>query len=131
MASQRKQPLTRMQLGKIAEDAAARYLQVHGYAIMARNWRCAFGEIDIVARQGEELVFVEVKSRTSGELARPADSVNARKQERLGMLARAYLAQNVKGECPCRFDVVEVLMTARGAVSEITLLRGAFLARPG
>jgi len=122
-----KQPLTRAQLGKIAEDAAARYLQVHGYAILARNWRCALGEIDIVARQGKELVFVEVKGRTSDELARPSDQVNARKQGRIAALARAYLAQNVERECPCRFDVVEVLMTAGGAVSEITLWRGAFM----
>jgi putative endonuclease len=129
MLSRGKQRLTRAQLGKIAEDAAARYLQVHGYAILERNWRCPLGEIDIVARQGKELVFVEVKGRTSDELARPADAVNARKQERLAALARAYLARSIEGECPCRFDVVEVLMTGGGAVSEITLWRGAFIVR--
>ena len=122
-----KQPRTRAQIGKLAENAAARYLQVHGYAILERNWRCALGEIDIVARQQDEIVFVEVKSRTSDELARPADAVHARKQEKLSLLARSYLAQNVRGEAACRFDVVEVLMTEAGAVSEISLFKGAFV----
>ena len=118
--------LSRTRLGKRGEDAAARYLQAKGYSIIERNFRCPLGEIDIVAKHGGELVFVEVKTRTTQEVARPADSVTAAKQEHLAKAAEVYLLRKVKGEWRCRFDVVEVLMTARGRVLQIDLLGGAF-----
>jgi putative endonuclease len=117
------------ELGRIAEDAAARYLQSHGYAILDRNYATAQGELDIVARHGAEMVFVEVKSRTSADIATPADAVTAAKQSRLLRLARAYLAAKVKTEMPCRFDVVEVLISPEGRVLEITIDRAAFSER--
>lgn len=120
---------SRRELGRIAEDAAARYLQANGYAILDRNYTVGAGEIDIVARHGPEIVFVEVKSRTSDEIATPGDAVTAAKQARLIRLARAYLAAKVPGEVPCRFDVVEVLMSPQGRVLEISITRGAFSER--
>ena len=116
--------LSRTRLGKRGEDAAARYLQAKGYSIIERNFRCRLGEVDIVAKHAGELVFVEVKTRTTEEVARPADSVTAAKQEHLAKAAEVYLLRKVKGRC--RFDVVEVLMTTRGRVLQIDLLGGAF-----
>jgi len=125
----RPEAKTPRELGRTAEDAAARFLQAHGYAILERNYVTSRGEIDIVARHGSETVFVEVKSRTSADIATPADSVTAAKQSRLIKLARAYLAAKVQGDVPCRFDVVEVLMSPQGRVLEISINRGAFSER--
>jgi putative endonuclease len=121
--------LSRTQLGRMGEAVAARYLQAKGYTILERNFRCGLGEIDIIAKQAGQLVFVEVKTRTTQDVARPADSVTAAKQERLAKAAEVYLLRKAKGEWRCRFDVVEVLMTPRGQVVQVDLVGGAF-ARP-
>lgn len=125
----RSETKTTRELGRIAEDAVARYLQANGYAILERNFVAAMGEIDIVARHGPEIVFVEVKSRTSDEIAAPAESVTAAKQSRLIRLAHAYLAAKVQGDIPCRFDVVEVLISPQGRVLQISITRAAFSER--
>jgi putative endonuclease len=121
-----RQPKSREEIAKIGENAAARHLQSHGYAILERNWSCVAGELDIVARHRDTLVFVEVKTRTSEEFAAPAESVTARKRRHIIACAKMYLAARVRGECPCRFDVVEVLLTPRGRIIQIGLLVGAF-----
>jgi putative endonuclease len=121
-----RQPKSREEIGKIGENAAARHLQSQGYAILERNWTCAAGEIDIVARHRDTLVFVEVKTRTSDEFAAPAESVTAHKRRHLIACAKMFLAARAKGECPCRFDIVEVLLTPRGRIIQIDLLLGAF-----
>jgi putative endonuclease len=90
--------------GAAAEDLAARHLERHGLAIVARNWRCRGGEIDLVARDGATLVFVEVRLRSSGAFGGAPASVDAHKQRRFLTAARAYLAG--RPETPCRCDVI-------------------------
>jgi putative endonuclease len=90
--------------GSAAEDLAARYLERQGLAIVDRNWRCRAGEIDLVARDGATLVFVEVRLRTSAAFGGAAASVDVRKQRRILQAARLYLAG--RADTPCRCDVV-------------------------
>lgn len=95
-------------LGRKGEELAAAYLERNGYRILARNWRCPRGEIDIIARDGNELVFVEVKTRRSPHFGPPAGAVDTAKQERLRLLARHYIFETGT-TAPCyRFDVAEV-----------------------
>jgi len=91
--------------GRQAEESACRYLKGLGYEIVARNWRCRFGEIDIVAREGDTLVFVEVKARSSGGFGGPEAAVDRGKQERLVAAARRFI-QETGAELRARFDVV-------------------------
>lgn len=90
--------------GGAAEEIAARHLARHGLVILDRNYRCRGGEIDLVARDGETLVFVEVRLRRSQRFGGAGASVDARKQARVLVAARHYLAG--RGERPCRCDVV-------------------------
>ena len=93
---------------------------------MARNWRCALGELDLVAWHGRTLVFVEVKARSSGQAGSPEDAVDHRKRRRLVRLAEAYLS-GLRGETPpCRFDVVAVDLG--GLVPRLRHIRDAFTA---
>ncbi|PWM20995.1 MAG: YraN family protein [Oscillospiraceae bacterium] len=98
--------------GRQGEDCAARFLERKGYRILARNYRTRFGEIDLIAQQGEFLAFVEVKTRTENGWGRPAEAVSAAKQRRILLAAQEYL-QLVACEWQPRFDVVEII-TARG-----------------
>ena len=90
--------------GAAAEDLAAGFLARHGLVILERNYRCRGGEIDLVAREGTTLVFVEVRYRRSGAFGGAAASVDARKQARILLAARHYLAG--RADVPCRCDVV-------------------------
>ncbi|MFN2426713.1 MAG: YraN family protein [Candidatus Binatia bacterium] len=95
----------RHRFGRYGEDAAAEFLRRRGFEVLARNVRTAFGEIDLVALDGDVVVFVEVKARRgSGGL----EAVDARKQRRLSRLAVAFLARAGWLERPARFDVVAV-----------------------
>ncbi|HKQ61383.1 MAG TPA: YraN family protein, partial [Candidatus Polarisedimenticolaceae bacterium] len=95
-------------LGRAGEAAAARALERAGLRVLERRWRTQLGEIDLVAEQGELVVFVEVKTRTCSPYGTPAEAVTARKRSRLGRVALAYLAHRGWLERPSRFDVVEV-----------------------
>ena len=103
---------TRLALGKQGEDLACRELRRRGYAILARRYRTRFGEIDIIARDGDTLVFVEVKTRRHAGFGGPVAAVNFTKQRRLVNMARSYLMGVDPPEPPCRFDVVGVTMAA-------------------
>jgi putative endonuclease len=94
-------------LGIRGENVAARFLRNRGYNILDRNYRCALGEIDIIARDGKTLVFVEVKTRTS-DGPTPEEQVNATKQHQLTKAARFYLSR-FGSQPPARFDVVAVV----------------------
>ena len=87
---------------------AALLLRVKGYRIEERNWRCGAGELDIVARDGATVVFVEVKARANRSAGSPEEAVDARKQRRLVLLAQTYLASRRLDDVPCRFDVITV-----------------------
>jgi putative endonuclease len=98
-------------VGRFGEQLAATYLCDKGLTILERNWRCSDGELDIVAREGEVLVFVEVKTRTSPAFGDPAEAVNRIKANRLRKLALRWLAEHadVPYWSQLRFDVVSVL----------------------
>ena len=91
--------------GERAEAQAAHYLSKHGLKILVRNWRCRFGEIDLVARDGAVLVFVEVRARASRSHGGAAESISAVKRKKLTAAANLYLAR-IRSDAPCRFDAV-------------------------
>ena len=101
--------MDRSETARRGEDAAAAFLERVGMQIEARNWRSAAGELDIVARDGDELVFVEVKTRRSERAGTAEEAVSAAKQRRIVRLAQSYVAAN--GSAPrggIRFDVVAI-----------------------
>ncbi|HIE51390.1 MAG TPA: YraN family protein [Armatimonadetes bacterium] len=116
----------RHQLGRRGEEEACRFLRARGYRILERNVRFPWGEIDFVARHGDDLVFGEVKSRCSTDYGRPSEAVNRAKQRQLSRLAVAYLSTRRLGEVNCRFDVVEVTFSPRGKVQHIEVIEDAF-----
>lgn len=95
-------------LGQRGENVAAKHLRNLGYRIITRNFRCPMGEIDIIARDGKTLVFVEVKTRQSDEVP-PEQQVHLDKQQRLIRAARFYLSRYGTPQPPARFDVVSIL----------------------
>ena len=95
-------------LGQRGENVAARYLRNSGYTIIVRNFRCNLGEIDIVAKDGKTLVFVEVKTRTEDEPT-PEDQVNTVKRHQLTKAAKLYLTRYGIPQPPARFDVVAIV----------------------
>ena len=107
--------------GEPAENLAAAFLERRGLTILERNYRCRFGEIDIVARSGALLVFVEVRARRSEAFGGAASSITAAKRRRLVATARHYLATR-RVDRACRFDVVLV----RGAEQRVEWLTDAF-----
>lgn len=103
-----------MKLGPRGERIAARTLKRAGYRIIERNYRSKPGEIDLIALDGDTLVFVEVKTRTSADAADPQDAVNRAKQRQLGRVARYYVQAKSAHHRPCRFDVVTVVLSEEG-----------------
>lgn len=82
------------ELGRAGEERAAQHLTGQGYTVLARNWRCAQGEIDIVAAHGEHLAVVEVKTRRTAAFGHPFEAIDRRKRRRLWQLAQAWIAEN-------------------------------------
>lgn len=112
------------QLGRLGESLAAGYLKKKGYRILARNYRNRFGEIDIIARHGDAIVFVEVKARSSSGFGPSKAAVDARKQKRISMIALGYLKQTRNTGAKVRFDVVCVDTDSKG--TGIELIANAF-----
>lgn len=100
----------RKRLGERGEDAATAYLVRTGMSIVERNWRCDVGEIDIIALDGETLVFCEVKTRRTQSKGSPSDAVSPAKQKRYARLAAAYLQSAGLTELSVRFDVIAILV---------------------
>ena len=111
--------------GTSAERDGARWLEAHGYTIVATNVAYRFGEIDLVAIDGGTLCFVEIKARRTTRRGTPAEAVTPAKQRRLTRCARAYLRDHPHSG-PCRFDVLAML--ADGDGWRVELIRDAFLA---
>ncbi|MBI2484698.1 YraN family protein [Candidatus Uhrbacteria bacterium] len=109
-------------LGNRAERLAAEYLERKGYEILARQYTTRFGEVDLIAKAGEEIVFVEVKWRQSLEAGYPEESVHPNKLHRLQIAAEAYLCEQKKEDAPHRYDVVA--MVEEGGRLEIEHLDG-------
>jgi len=101
--------LAKRAMGAWGEDKVAAWYAARGYEIVARNWRCAAGELDLVCRTGATLVFCEVKTRASAAFGVPAEAVNAVKQRRLRRLAMAWLESERPARGELRFDVACVL----------------------
>ena len=104
-------------LGKLGEEIAHRYLQKKKFRIVTKGYRLYRGEIDLIAYEGETLVFVEVKTRSKGALGLPEESVNLRKQRQIRKIAEGYLALNNIDEVECRFDVLSLIFDENGAYS--------------
>ena len=99
-------------IGRRGEEAAVRYLEARDYEIIERNWSCRFGEADIIARDGNDLVFVEVKTRTNIEHGFPEEAVDAAKRAKYEKIAALYSRDYEVIDIPLRFDVVAILVTA-------------------
>ena len=99
---------SRQALGISGEDLACAELQRRGYAIVERRHRTRFGEIDIIAKDGVTIVFVEVKARMTQEFGGAAAAMTGWKQRRIARMAADYLARQKLHDCPCRFDVVAI-----------------------
>ena len=111
--------------GMAGESLAVKILENAGYRILARNYRTKLGEIDIIAREGEVIVFVEVKSRAAGGLyGNPKYAVNRTKQRHISKAALHYLKETARLGCRARFDVVSILSGEEGVRWEI--VRNAF-----
>ena len=95
-------------LGKVGEDKAAQYLKKKGIKVLERNYKNHFGEIDIIAKDGEYTVFIEVKTRTSDDFGTPSEAVDYRKRQKYGLIAKSYLAAKGLFDTAVRFDVIEV-----------------------
>ncbi|WP_047238723.1 YraN family protein [Chromobacterium subtsugae] len=93
------------QAGREAEDRALALLQAQGLKLVARNWHCRGGEIDLIMREGACLVFIEVRHRGGSRFGSAADSITQAKQRKLLLAAEVYLASH-KIDAPCRFDAV-------------------------
>src|SRR5437879_13124712 len=106
----------RIGLGRRGEEAAGNHLLSVGYRILERRYRTRAGEIDFIARDGDAIVFIEVKTRSSFLCGRPAEAVDARKRARIARAATLYLARLRAGEVACRFDVVEAIDGPAGAL---------------
>jgi putative endonuclease len=115
--------------GKRAEQAACQFLKKQQLKIISRNYRCRFGEIDIVARSANHLVFVEVRYRSNKHYGTGAETVTTAKQQRIMLTARHYLSQEVgskpDAELPCRFDVIEACSADNGEL-RLNWLQNAF-----
>lgn len=110
-------------LGAYGERVAARHLSDHGLVVLDRNWRCEAGEIDLVLRDGTELVFCEVKTRTGTAYGHPLEAVDGAKTDRLVRLAARWMEDHQLVDADVRFDVVAVLKPARGA-AQVEHVRG-------
>jgi len=114
----------RLSLGKMGEDLAVAQLRALKYKILERNFKCALGEIDIIAREKDTLVFVEVKTRRTRDFEGPAAAVNQRKQRQLSRVALTYLNLKKLSGVPARFDVVAVELIP--PAPRIEVIRNAF-----
>ncbi len=117
-------PADRTARGRAAEGIAARYLAASGFVLLARNVRYRGGELDLVAREGDEIVFVEVRSRRAGSRFDPAATLGPAKRAALLRAASRWLDENKCGQFRSRIDVVTVETGPRGY--RIRLIRGAF-----
>jgi putative endonuclease len=116
----------RQALGRWGEDLAARHLERSGYELLARNWRCKQGEIDIVARLDQAIVFVEVKARSGLAFGEPASAVTRAKAHRIHVVAGRWLAEcRPPGWHDLRFDVISIVRQ-RDVLPELVHLQGAF-----
>jgi len=117
--------VTTQEIGAYGERVAAAFVRRHGYRILTRNYRTTRGEIDLICRHGDLLVFVEVRSRASVDFGRPIETIDAAKQDALRYAARRYLELLKRDDILYRFDAVEVMLKS-GETPVCTLLDDVF-----
>ena len=117
-------PSRAQKFGKQSENLAAHYLQLKGYRILESNYRNRIGEIDIIAREGAALVFIEVKARKTGRYGSPKTAVTPAKQAKIANTALAYLKETGQMGSKARFDVVAI--DARYDPPDIEVVKNAF-----
>ena len=115
----------RIRLGKWGEGVAGRFLQEKGYVLLETNYRCRWGEVDIVAQEGEELVFVEVRTRRGVEFGTPEESVTAAKARKLIATAQEFLQEHDQVNAGWRIDLIAIRLDGDRRVQDITHLRHA------
>jgi putative endonuclease len=108
------------------EGLAINFLKRNGYRILQKNYRCKCGEIDIIAKDGSTICFVEVKTRRTETFGLPADSVTPAKQNKISRTAQWYMRAHSLLDCNCRFDVVTVMLTPPNRDKNIRLIKNAF-----
>jgi putative endonuclease len=118
--------LNNRELGKLGECFANNYISENGYSPLEKNYRTKLGEIDIIAKDGDYIVFIEVKARKSIKFGYPREAVDYRKQIKIKNIANIYLAKNNKFNSHIRFDVIEIMLNSNNDLSSITLLKNAF-----
>jgi putative endonuclease len=116
--------MQKKELGKKGEEKALRFLKKRGYCIIEKNYVCKMGEMDLIAKEKDTLVFIEVKTRTSTEFGPPQLAVNSSKQRQLSKVALYFLKEKKLEDVKARFDVVAILLGQKG--EEIELIRDAF-----
>lgn len=109
----------RKKAGDYGENVAKGYLEAKGYAILTQNFRAFGGEVDIVAKDGDYIVFIEVKYRKQLAYGRPVAAVTESKRRKIVAAAYGYLAQNGRGDEYCRFDIIEVFGREQLAINHI------------
>jgi len=119
-------PSVRQRLGRYGETLAARYLESKGFSLCARNWRCPAGEIDLIARDGDCLVFVEVRTRRKQDFGTPEESITAAKQAHLIAVAQTYV-QEQGWDGDWRIDVVAIELERDGRVRRLAHLENAVM----
>jgi putative endonuclease len=126
--AQKKVSDARQSVGRVGERLAANALEERGYRILERNFRCQSGEIDLVAQEGDDLVFVEVKTRRGTVCGLPEEAVNSRKARKLQEVAAYYLDAHQLPDCSWRIDVVAVQFSPSGRLEEIRIYQHAIAA---
>lgn len=112
----------RIGLGRRGEELAVRELRRRGYEIVERNWRCAVGEVDIVARRGQAWAFVEVRTRRGEAFGTPEESITPKKQARMQAVAERYMAEHALWEADGQLLVVAVEMDPAGHLQRVEVL---------
>ena len=115
-------------IGKFGEDIAIKYLENHGYKILERNYRKPWGEIDVVAQQSDELVFVEVKTQNQGFEWRPEENVTRHKKRQLSKIINTYLKEHrVYSEIDFRVDVLGIIINDKTKIAQIEHIQNIIL----
>lgn len=123
--------MRRRQIGEWGEAVALRHLESKGYRIRVRNWRTPEGEVDIVAQDGDTIVFVEVKARTTRDFGWPEESITAAKRRRLQRAAWAYLQAHEMVDAMWRIDVIAIDRSSSGTVERLEHYVSAVDGEPG
>ena len=117
---------SRSEVAKIGEAFAAVHLKNNGYHILVQNYRAFRGEIDLVVKDGDSIVFVEVKTRRSLKFGLPQEAVTPRKQQQISKIALAYLQERNLLETPCRFDVIAIRLSYHLKLLHLEHIKNAF-----